>query len=58
VNRRQHVLPLGHRSQRGNRCHWVPVRNTWRIPSRHGRSGVRGAPPLGSGGWGGSRDST
>jgi hypothetical protein len=48
LNRRQQVLPLGQRSLRGKCCHWQPVFSTCRMPSRQGRSGIRGAPPRGS----------
>jgi hypothetical protein len=58
LNRLQQVVPLGQSGLLGRNFHWHPVRSTCTMPSRQGRSGLRGAPPRGSGGCWGKRGCT
>jgi hypothetical protein len=53
--RRQQVMPDPQPISWGNHSHWMPVFNTKRMPLNAARSGMRGRPPLGRGGAGGSR---
>ena len=52
--RRQQVMPLPHPISWGNNSQGIPVRNTKRIPVSTFRSEMRGRPPFGFGGSGGS----
>jgi hypothetical protein len=52
--RRQHVTPLPQPSSWGRYSHGSPVLSTNRMPVSAARSGMRGRPPLGLGGSGGS----
>ena len=54
---RQHVLPQ-QPSSIGNSCHWMPVRNTNRMPASAARFDARGRPPFGFSRSGGSSGST
>jgi type I restriction enzyme M protein len=52
--RRQTVTPLPKPNSVGRCFHWIPVRNTYRMPLSTARSLTRGRPPLGLGGSAGS----
>ena len=57
-SRRQHVIPEPQPISGGSNSHGVPVRNTKTMPVSTARSGMRGLPPRGRGGIGGSNGST
>jgi hypothetical protein len=57
-SRRQHVTPLPQPSSAGNASHGQPVRRTKRMPVNTWRSEMRGRPPFGLGGSGGSSGAT
>ena len=54
-NRRQQVLPSPQPNSAGKSFQMQPVRKTKIMPTKQRRSGMRGRPPLGFGGSGGSK---
>jgi hypothetical protein len=56
-SRRQQVIPQPQPSSAGRYSQGMPVLSTNRMPVRHARSEIRGRPPLGLGGSGGSSGS-